>query len=653
VILFDLNVTMIRANHVRLWIFRLIPSLAILGLLVLAEALLRWHDPTLRSSLAEPITIGRTEWLRVNRGFLERYFPLGIPILPELKPTVFRASKQPGTFRVLCLGESSMFGTPYQVSATIPAMVRRKLRRMYPDRDIEVISLAASAINSHVIRDLAERSIGWEPDVVLIYTGHNEFYGPEGLGAGWLERWFPWTIRWKFGLQDFAVFAALRRALTPAPSLQEEPNLMRQVSKGTTVHPRSEDESRVYREFETNLDAVLDLYRGEGIPCIVSDVTSNLEFPPFLADPIADDIPPRTAIDSLIFRAPRDAASQMARAWIASYPENAEAEYRAGMMFAGLGEFAEARKWLSAARDHDLLRFRAPETINAIIRRCSERNSAWFISADSAIASLTHPRLPGRIYFWEHLHLTYMGYAEIAGEFVRAMIERDILPATSNDVGPNTLEGLAISWLDLAYADLSMATLTSRWPFTSYPVSSVVMGTADSVMASISREVYLKRLGWEEASYRLAARSLELGRAETALTLYSSLAEDFQGNYYAHYMAAGTLRNLGRVAEATEAYERSLAWNPEYAPASVELALLLVNLGRLDEAERHFKTASVSLHASPHSMMSATVAYGRAGIAANRGELQRALAFCDSALRLAPSYAPAIELRQRLRVALK
>ena len=63
-------------------------------------------------------------------------------------------AKNQNSLRVLCLGESSMFGVPFQYAATIPALVRKQLRHLYPDLDIEVVDLGASAINSNVIREM-------------------------------------------------------------------------------------------------------------------------------------------------------------------------------------------------------------------------------------------------------------------------------------------------------------------------------------------------------------------------------------------------------------------------------------------------------------------------------------------------------------------
>jgi hypothetical protein len=184
--------------------------------------------------------------LQVNRSYLERYFPASAPMVPELKPALMRARKTKEVFRVFCIGESSMFGTPYELSATIPALVRKQLRHLYPGSEIEVLNFGASAINSNVIEDLAPALADLNPDAVLLYFGHNEFYGPDGVGAPWIEKKFPFLTRLKYRARDIRIVRLAQRMLGSLMrgSPDEERNLMKQVSRGATVERGSPEERR-------------------------------------------------------------------------------------------------------------------------------------------------------------------------------------------------------------------------------------------------------------------------------------------------------------------------------------------------------------------------------------------------------------------------
>ena len=209
---------------------------------------------------AEPVldlSFDGIEWAQVNRAYLSKYFPPGTPLIPEFKPSLFFRTKPSGLFRVVCLGGSSMFGTPYIMSGTIPAIVRKQLRHLMPDRDVEVVNWSATAINSNVVRDLSEELIRFEPDLVLVYMGHNEFYGPDGIGANALERWMPFLTRLKYDLREFRLMQVLQGLFAGDSPKGGEINLMRQVSGATLVPLDSDESRRIFARFEANLIAII------------------------------------------------------------------------------------------------------------------------------------------------------------------------------------------------------------------------------------------------------------------------------------------------------------------------------------------------------------------------------------------------------------
>jgi lysophospholipase L1-like esterase len=95
--------------------------------------------------------------------------------------------KRPGTFRIVCLGDSVTFGyrvprvrprhpDDYHASwRPYPALVEARLRAANPGRTIEVIPLAVPGYSSHQGRAWAERDLGrLAPDVVTACFGWND-----------------------------------------------------------------------------------------------------------------------------------------------------------------------------------------------------------------------------------------------------------------------------------------------------------------------------------------------------------------------------------------------------------------------------------------------------------------------------------------------
>lgn len=87
----------------------------------------------------------------------------------------FSIEKRPGSFRILCLGDSVTFGWSVGDEETYPAQMERLLRGKYPGKDIEVINLGVTGYTSFQGRQLffkfGERL---KPDIVIFGFGQND-----------------------------------------------------------------------------------------------------------------------------------------------------------------------------------------------------------------------------------------------------------------------------------------------------------------------------------------------------------------------------------------------------------------------------------------------------------------------------------------------
>ena len=74
-------------------------------------------------------------------------------------------------------------GFPYPNNISFQRMLKYQLQKTNPDKDIEIINLALTAINSYTFYDFAQELVHFEPDAIFIYGGHNEYYGALGVGS--------------------------------------------------------------------------------------------------------------------------------------------------------------------------------------------------------------------------------------------------------------------------------------------------------------------------------------------------------------------------------------------------------------------------------------------------------------------------------------
>jgi tetratricopeptide (TPR) repeat protein len=602
-----------RAKHI---LFSLIPVVLLLLLIAAAEFALRAFDVAPPPPLVTEVRYDGTEWYQTNRAYLSKYFPAGTPLIPEFKTTLFRKQKGPQTFRIMCLGSSSMFGTPYDMNANIPGIVRKQLRHLYPDVEFEVINWGASAINSNVVRDFAPLLLAFHPDLVLLYMGHNEYYGPDGVGASFLEKQLPMLTRWKYALREYR----LMRVITPVlvgGTRTPPTNLMREVSEGQLVRSGSDDEQRVFGNFASNLRSILRTFTNEHVPVLVGSPSSNLMFPPFVDDSLS----------------------------------SAANHYAKGVSLRAQGRAGEARTSLAAARDADLLKFRAPGEISAITHGVCTEAGVRVFSGDSALSARSVDGIAGDTLFWEHLHPTALGYYVLANAFVNQIIAGKYVPGASRMTGllPFDSDSLSICWLDLAYGEFSIRHLTGHWPFENYRRATPLLDQADNILGTMVADVHARKKAWNEACYGMATYFWRGGRTRDALTTYEAMLEEYPYGFYTNYLEGSLLNSLGRSEEAVRYYRRSLASNPEYTRARLDLGLIMVNRGENENAQRELSLVlQQSSDDTSARQVKATAHYGLAALRANRGDITGAVGELDDALKLVPGYPDALRMRQAI-----
>ncbi len=640
-------------------VFTISTFMIFLVVMIGTEIGLRALYPELRPPFVTEVSYDGIQWYQINRSFLKKYFSSHDYIVPEFKPSLFRKEKSPDTFRILCIGESSMFGVPYQMTSTIPGIVRKQLRHLYPEKEIEVINLGASAINTNVILDFSSELLSFQPDLVLLYAGHNEFYGPDGVGASFLERQFSFLTPLKYSLRDLAIFELLRSKLMDSgsrPDAGEGMTLMQQVSQNNKVSLRSHDAKRIFVRFESNLKSLIEIYRARHIPIVVSDVTSNLTFPPFSSASDQWGVNEKKNLrdaEALAASGNYEAALNALHTAEALDSTDARVNFLLGTVTAAEGKFQEAKRFLVAAKDNDLLKFRAPERINAIIKEVCATEHVPCISSDSLFASQSRNGIAGNELFWEHLHPTPIGYYRIANLYVREIEKQKYLFARyheprSTQLLPFDTDSLSICWLDLAYGDISIRNLTNKWPFNNYSVTPIVMASADSELQRIAAEVYGQKIVWDMGCYESAQYFWKKGRRREAITTYEALLEDYPYNFYTHYLLASILTRQNMLDEAVRHYTISISSNPNYPYSRLELALIQINMGQFDQAIAHLTKAAELTSDGENPLLKANEYYGLAVAYANKKELQKAISFVDASLKINPAYHDALLLRSKI-----
>jgi lysophospholipase L1-like esterase len=503
-------------------------------------------------------------WLMTNPDFARRYFA-GSTFVPTPHVDFFRADKIKGTYRVFFQGESSAAGFPYGHGAAPSRILHARLAAAFPWQRIEVVNTAFTAVSSYTLLDQADEILAQRPDAVLIYAGHNEWYGQLGAASATGAGRSPALVRAYLAVQRSRLGYLLTRAVTgalgggaagPASSAAggEAPGTVMELMAGERRVPLgSPVYDRGLAQFRGNLSALLARYAAHGVPVFIGTVVSNeRDQRPFVSAPGAGGA---------------DAAWARARALEAR------------------GDTAGARAAYREAKERDELRFRAPDAINAIIREEAARHGAKLVESQRAVAAASPGGVPGATLLLEHLHPNVDGYLRIAEAFADAL-RAQRMPAPPPAPLAAVRAAVPITPVDSLAAVYRTDRLTAGWPFA--PRGTVRPAIVDTlaprtVAERLAAALVRGELPWAVATDRFRVAAAEAGDTAQAVRAARALAFEFPYTPKPRLDAAQLLASARRDREALA--EAQLAVASEATPDALRLvALLALRLGDSETA---------------------------------------------------------------------
>jgi hypothetical protein len=229
-------------------------------------------------------------------GFASRtrlYEPVGETLL-ETTParrrwvhyTRFTPDKPHGQFRIFTIGGSTTYGRPYDADVvSFPGWLRALLPEVDPSRPWEIINAGGISYASYRAALVLEELVEYEPDLFIVYTGHNEFL--ERRSYSRLLSAPPLILDLASLLARTRSWALLASWLTPAAGssqlLDRDPTPVLDGSIGPDAYTRDDawaDDVAAHMRF--NLRRMVDLAEKAGARILFVTPASNLAaFSPF------------------------------------------------------------------------------------------------------------------------------------------------------------------------------------------------------------------------------------------------------------------------------------------------------------------------------------------------------------------------------------
>lgn len=486
---------------------------------------------------------GYENYIRCNPNVARRYFFMqtGVPTPPK---QLFLKQKPSNGYRIFVLGESTTAGFPYGSNASFSNILERGLANTFPDKNIEVVNLAMAAVNSYTVLDMLDEIFENSPDAILIYAGHNEYYGAMGVGSVQSIGSSRWLTVLYLNLRSFKTFLLVRdfvgwlknqvsKILYKGTEVDPSQTLMARVVAEQTIPYGSSLYEAGKEQFKSNLEAILEKANEHKVPVVLSELVSNQNaLEPFIS--VEDD-----------------------------KGKSANTFFTLARQFEERGDYKSAKENYINAKDMDALRFRAPEDFNETIHELADKYSAPVVQMKNIFEENSPNGIIGKTLMLEHVHPNKNGYFLMAKAFYEELQKNNFISSEWKADLINEEKDKGITGLDSVFAELVIRQLKGSWPFQpkSLPNRSLENFQPKNILEELSFRIL------KGDNFSLESAHMELGKYyesrnefDNAFAEYNALITSIPQEFEFYRRAALVLIEKKDYDKASQLLHRSMKY---------------------------------------------------------------------------------------------
>ena len=541
----------------------------------------------------------------------------------------FAVTKPPGSLRIFTVGGSSAFGFPWGVQMSFSGVLQDVLTDAYPDRKIEVINVAGVSYAMHRLNLIIRELVEYRPDVIIVYSGHNEFIEHDFYKA--LRERGSTATRLIHVVSQLRISGALYSLLVNGKTKETSAgaHFGMVADRADRVWDNPADKAAVVESFRDGLARLIRVAQDHGSKVLVATVPCNLrDWRPqrSIIGNFADDSKRTMWLEVYVAgeshlkaEEHRDAIAALENALELS-PGHADTHFLLGRAYEELGHWEQSRRSYERAVDYDASPIRRVGQINRAIREVATEEEALLVDIESVFTENSEHGLIGFELIEDYVHPTPDGHALIAWNLWRAMAEAGWIDE--------------VKFADQAVFDRVVAgrpTLSTNQNAVWHYNQGVTLENQDHFEQAIAK--YRQAIDLDP-DYWAALQNLGLllrqqGSTEQALQIMRR-AVAVRPDYTDSLLPLGDLlRSTGRLDTALETFRR-VAADSNPAAAQLGIGQVYERMGMPDEAAAAFEQA-MTLEpklAKPHILLG--------HLMIREGDLQRAEAYIGQALHLDP-----------------
>ena len=521
----------------------------------------------------------------------------------------FPKSKPEGTFRIFCVGGSTTYGRPYDDTTSFCGWLRHFLPAADPSKKWEVINAGGISYASYRVAKLMEELVRYEPDLFIVYAGHNEFLERRTY-ASHFER--PSGVDALGGLLAHSRTYALLQKVLPGkqtePGSSASPSAYQLPAEVVTILDQSvgpeayERDDRLREQilihFRFNLRRMIQLAGTSGAKVILVVPASNLrDSSPFKSVHQAGlTIRSRRAFRGLLDQVRKLLDEDNAAAALNAADQALEIDHRyaelhflRGHALVKLGRHEEARQSYLLAIEEDVCPLRAFKEIQQMVADVAQEQNVPCVDFARIAGEAAKHNIPGRDLFLDHVHPTIATNRLLAGAILDGMVACK-LAVPQGSWGPAAID----------------------------QITDHVERNLDHRQHGIALRNLSKVLGWA-------------GKLEEAGELAMQAVELAPDDPETQFQAGIVCEERNELARAERHYRRAFELDPAFSAVHINLGVVLGKQGKYAEARAEFEAG---LKKDPYSPF---LLANLARAAALAEDFKAAVKYQRQAIRHAPS----------------
>lgn len=343
--------------------------------------------------------------------------------------SIFLMPKPTNTIRIFIIGESAAKGYPQPKNLSMASFLKEMLGDVIPDKNFEVISLGTTAVSSFPLIYLVKEAVKFEPDLLIFYSGNNEFFGAYGTASinsfGSLPTWTLSFLRWTNGLAIVQWFNDLINT-----SSQVDKTLMEEMVDQIKIPYNDILRKASAENLKNNLSKMIEIANESKINSILCTPVGNEKglFP--LGE---DDLSSLNKENLIRFNHYLKSANQKENNINESIqnlknaldilPYHAGIHFSIGNLYTSINNKTEAGKFFRSARNFDTMPWRPTDEIENAIREVASSKNIILCDIAKIFRTKSDYDAIGWNLMDDHVHLSIKGQAEAAKSMLFSILQ--------------------------------------------------------------------------------------------------------------------------------------------------------------------------------------------------------------------------------------